>query len=198
MTTKALSDQSLSLYLCLSSYFALSLPFCEFECFAQLAALRPIQLVLCHAAPFFLMLAFQMSWTISLEVLDVVFWPANSGLHRRSLTLNRSSVTVCSSFCLLVGFTLRLCLPFCLLFLFLWTCALHPVLLCTVYDHPPFLLFSLLPSLRFRLIAGVELYIQVNSWDGWPLPNAYVVCLYCIHILLLQSEPWHGYTLWVR
>lgn len=46
--------------------------FCEFECFAQLAAPRPIQLVLCHAVPFFLMLAFQMSQTISSEAVDVV------------------------------------------------------------------------------------------------------------------------------
>lgn len=198
MTTKALSDQSLSLYLCLSSYLALSLLFCEFECFAQLAALRPIQLVLCHAVPFFLMLAFQMSQTISLEALDVVFWPANSGLHRRSLTLNRSSVTVCSSFCLLVGFTLCLCLPFCLsLSVFMEMCRLASSSL--VYSiRPPPLLSSLLPSQRFRLIAGVELYIQVNSWDGWPLLNAYVVCLYRIHSLLLHSEHGHGCTLWVR
>lgn len=129
---------SISLSLSLSSYFALSLPFCEFECFAQLAALRPIQLVLCHAAPFFLMLAFQMSQTISSEALDVVFWPANSGLHCCSLTLNRSSVTVCCSFCLLVGFTLCLCLPFCLsLSVFMEMCLASSSLVYSIRPPPP-------------------------------------------------------------
>lgn len=71
--------------------------------------------------------------------------------------------------------------------LFSLRCVLRPALLCTVYD-PPFPLAPLpslsLAFLRTRLIAGSELYIQVNSWDGWPLLNVYVLCLYCIRRLL--------------
>lgn len=37
----------------------------------------------------------------------------------------------------------------------------------------------------------------MNSWDGRPLLNACVLCLYRIHSLLLHSQRWHCYTLWV-
>ena len=155
---------NLSLHLCPSSYLTLSLHLRGFQCFAQLAAPRPIQLVLCHASPFFfLMLAFQMSQTISSEAPDAVFGPANSGLHHNSLTLNRSSVSVCCSVCLLLGFTLCLCLPFRLCLSLCFHGNVPCVQLsCVQYTTPPLLSF-LLASLRSRLIAGVELYIQVNS-----------------------------------
>lgn len=146
-----LINLSLFIFVCLAILPSLSL--CEFECFAQLAALRPIQLVLCHAAPFFLMLAFQMSQTISSEAPDAVFGPANSGLHRCSLTLNRSSVSVCCSVCLLVGFTLCLCLPFCLsLSVFMEMCLASSSL---VYSIRP-------PPVPFFLTGFSK--IQTNRW----------------------------------
>lgn len=147
MATKALSDQSRSLFISLR--LALSLRLCEFECFAQLAALRPIQLVLCHAAPFFLMLAFQMSQTISSEAPDACFLaPANSGLHRRSLTLNRSGVSVRCTVCLLVGFTLCLCLS---------------VSLCFHGDVPRVQLSCVQYTTPSLLLAGFS-KIQTNRW----------------------------------
>lgn len=52
-----------------------------------------------------------------------------------------------------------------------------------------------LASLRSRLIAGVELYIQVNSWDGQPLSNAHVLCL--SQTLVYCSTLSCVYTHWV-
>lgn len=98
------------------------------------------------------------------------------------------------SVCCLVS--LCLCLPLCLSLFFMEMCLASSSLVYSIWP-PPLFPSSLLASIRYRLIAGAELYIQVNSWAGWPLPNAYVLCLYRIHSLLLHSECWHGYTLWV-
>lgn len=75
MATKAFSDQSLSLHLPLSSHLVLSLPLCEFECFATAcrSEAHPACFVSCRSLFFFLMLAFQMSQTISSEAPDAVF-----------------------------------------------------------------------------------------------------------------------------
>lgn len=121
------------------------------------------------------------------------FGPANSGLHLHSLTLNSNIVSVCCS-CLSVAWFHSVSV--CLSLFFMEMCLASSSLVYSIW-LPPLFPSSLLASIRYRLIAGAELYIQVNSWAGWPLPNAYVLCLYRIHSLLLHSECWHGYTLWV-
>lgn len=147
-----------------------------------------------------LMLAFQMSQTISSETQDAAFLaPANSGLHRCSLTLNRSSVSVGRSFCLLVGFThvspsdFLFFHSFLFFFFFEEMCRASKLscVQCTTLTLPSLSL----ASLRSRLIAGVELYIQVNSWDGQPLSNAHVLCL--SQTLVYCSTLSCVYTHWV-
>lgn len=123
---------------------------------------------------FFLILAFWMSQTISSEAADAVFrpcklWPP----WPRSLTLNRSGVSARCSDCLLVDFTPCLCPPFNLsLSVFVEMCLASSSLVYSIRPPPTPPLASLpslsLAFLRTRLIAGPELYIQVNSWDGWP------------------------------
>lgn len=92
---------------------------------------------------------------------------------------------MCCSDSLLVDFTPCLCPPFNLSLCFRGDVPCVQ-LSCVQYTTPPPIpLPSLsLAFLRTRLIAGAKLYIQVNSWDGWPLLNAYVLCLYRIHSLL--------------
>lgn len=95
------------------------------------------------------------------------FGPANSGLHLRSLTLNSNIVSVCCS-CLSVAWfhSVSVCLSVCLsVFHGDVPCV---QLSCVQYmtpppPPPPLFPSSLLASVRYRLIAGAELYIQVNS-----------------------------------
>ncbi len=125
------------------------------------------------------------------------FWPCKLWASS-PLTDIKQEQCQCVLFCLSVGWfhsvSLSACLSVSLCFHGDVPCV---QLSCVQYTTPPPFPSSLLASLRSRLIAGVELYIQVNSWDGRPLLNAYVLCLYRIHSLLLHSENWHGYTLWV-
>lgn len=104
MATKAFSDQSLSLHLPLSSHLVLSLPLCEFECFATAcrSEAHPACFVSCRSLFFFDVSFPDVSDYFLRGAGRCFFGPANSGLHRRSLTLNRSSVS-CVLFCLSVG-----------------------------------------------------------------------------------------------
>lgn len=200
MATKAFSDQSLSLHLPLSSHLVLSLPLCEFECFATAcrSEAHPACFVSCRSLFFFDVSFPDVSDYFLRGAGRCFFGPANSGLHRRSLTLNRSSVS-CVLFCLSVGWFHSVSLS---AFLSVSLC-FHGDVPCAQISSvqyttpPPSFPSSVLASLRSRLIAGVALYIQANSWDGRPLLNACVLCLYRIQRLLLHSERWHGYTLWV-
>lgn len=198
VATKALSDHSFSLSPppdC-PALLPSRLPLCEFECFAQLAALRPIQLVLCHAAPLFWCQLSRCLILFPQRCRALFFWPcklwASSPLT--DIKQQHCQCMLLLSVCCLVS--LCLCLPLCLSLFFMEMCLASSSLVYSIWP-PPLFPSSLLASIRYRLIAGAELYIQVNSWAGWPLPNAYVLCLYRIHSLLLHSECWHGYTLWV-
>lgn len=136
-----------------------------------------------------------MSQTISSEAPDAVFGPANSGLHSRSLTLNSSSVGSALSVCWLVSLCISVFLSGSFCFPEDVPCVRLSCVQCTT---PSPLFFSLLAFLRSTVITCVELYIQVNSRDGQPLFNAYVLCLYgTFHSLVLHSECGQGYALWV-
>lgn len=145
-----------SVFLSASFFVALSFLFLPLygSVWQQLAALRPMHF-LWHAVFSFLMFAVPF-----LKLFPQRCWMLFSGRSNLgfivTLILNSSSVSI---WCLLVGFTPSPCLPFNPSVCFLWKCAMCPALLCTVS-------FFMMASLRTRLIAGAELYIQVNSWDS--------------------------------
>lgn len=153
-----------------------SLPFYESECFAT---------ALCSEAPFSwfcvmllflhsLMFTLQMSQTVSSEAMDAVFWPCR---FWDSFSLWQTALHAVFTVCWLIS----LCTLQSVCFDWYLSCVQLPCVQC----RTPFLL---LPALRSRLIADAELYIQVNSWDSWPLFNGCVLCLYHIHTLLLYSS----------
>lgn len=180
VATKALSDQS--------SYFARSLfslwvwMFCTACCSEALPACFVSRL----SPPSFLMLAFQMSRSISSEAPDAAFGPCK--LWASSLLVDIKQDR-CQSLLLRLSFAW-----FHSAFLSVLLCFHGDVpcaqLSCVQYTTPapPPFPISVLASVRTRLIAGAELYIQVNSWDGWPLLIAYVLFVSHSHSAVTFSK----------
>lgn len=157
--------------------FSLSL-FMSLNVLQQFSALRP------HSAGFVSCCFFFILWCLLCRCLRLFpqrRWipfsgHADSGLHRHyDIKQHRVLFLLCVGWFHSALFNSSL--------LFDWD--LSCVQLSCVQHTTPFLL---LPALRSRLIADAELYIQVNSWDSWPLFNSCVLCLYHIHTLLLCSS----------
>lgn len=178
----------------------------SFECFAQLAASWPISVVLCHAA---LSLLFFSSSTFDVSFPDVSdYFLRDTGccfsgpckLWASSLLVDiKQEQCQCGQIFLSAGW-FHSCLSVWLSFLSFFSffffeemCRASKLscVQCTTLSLPSLSL----ASLRSRLIAGVELYIQVNSWDGQPLSNAHVLCL--SQTLVYCSTLSCVYTHWV-